>query len=148
MPQVSKRILHKDVEKRIFSLFWMAITRCKSQEKTIEFLTDLLTPTEQLMLAKRISIAFLLLRGYRYESVMGLLKVSRSTVAFVGLSLKEKGSGYRQILSTIRHNEQFSNALDKIDEAFEDIFLPPRNPANHRIRNRNRREKRLTKSPF
>ena len=111
-------------------------------------ITDLLTPTEHVMLSKRLCIAFLLLKGKPYEYIMSVLKVSKSTVGFVALSLKDKGEGYRNTLKKIIRDEHITALFDRLDELFEDIVMPPRGPDHWRIRHEKRFNKRLNRPSF
>lgn len=148
MAQVSRRVLPKDVGNRIQSLFLKAVSHCNNEVHVTEFVADLLTPTEQIMVAKRLCIAFLLIKGKSYEYIMNVLKVSRSTVGFVALTLKEKGEGYRRTSKKIIRQEEFARLFDRLDELFEDIVMPPRGPEHRRIRNRIRLEKQINQPPF
>lgn len=115
MPQVSKRFVDKKVQERIFSLFISGITMSKNKDETKSFIEDLLTPTERLMLAKRFTIAYLLLEKYDYVTICSLLKVSKSTIGKVSMWLQEKGDGYRNILNKIKKDEKNKDILKEID---------------------------------
>ncbi|MBI1869362.1 hypothetical protein HYS11_00125 [Candidatus Gottesmanbacteria bacterium] len=98
MPQVSRKKLHKDVEKQIFTIFWQAISRCKDSSDTASFFSDILTQTEQIMLAKRYAIACLLLRGKSPIQINHILRVSFSTVSSVASWLKNAKPQTQRIL--------------------------------------------------
>lgn len=55
MPQVSKYPLQEEVYNRVFELLFKVITDSHSQNEAKELLDDLLTPTEKIILAKRLS---------------------------------------------------------------------------------------------
>jgi len=124
MTQVSGRILRKDVQKRIFELFFSSFTKVKSKSQAVDFAEDLLSPTERTTLAKRISIAFLLAKGYDYRSVSQVLGVSLGTVGKVSLKLKEKGSGYRWVIGQIKKEEGMTDLLNDLEGLF--TALPPK----------------------
>ena len=69
MTQVSKRFLQKQVEERILDLFWTSLSSLSAKDKVSLFLDDLLSPTEKLMLSKRVAIAFMLMKGYDYPTI-------------------------------------------------------------------------------
>ena len=94
MTQVSKRIVHKQIESRMYETLFEAIKHLRSKEEIQLFLTDLLSPTERTMLAKRLAIAALLMRAYEYESIMNMLKVSSATISKVALVLNHN-QGYK-----------------------------------------------------
>lgn len=148
MAQVSKRVLAKDVQERIFEIFWQSLAACNNQETVAKFLEDLLTPTEKVMLAKRVSIAFLLMKGYDYCSISETLKVSSPTIWSVNLWLKEKGAGYRMVLEKILKSERWKKFWQEIERKFEDT-LPPRYGTDWKEARRKQWEKRRTQQkPF
>lgn len=77
--------------------FCEAISVLKNPQEIMNFITDLLTKQEIIMLAKRIKIAKLLLDGKNYRDVEGTLKVGKGTVARVSEWLREGGEGFRLV---------------------------------------------------
>lgn len=124
MTQVSKRFVSKDIQQRIFEVFWESISLCKNKDLAASFLEDLLTPTEKIMLAKRVSIAFLLLKGYDYEAINQTLKVSDQTIWSVKVWLKSKGQGYRKILDQILTGEKWEKFWNDLDDFIGKILSP------------------------
>lgn len=122
MAQVSKRLVSKKVEERIFSLFISSIVLCNSKESAISLIDDLLTPTEKIMLAKRFSIAFMLVEGYDYETISRMLKVSFGTIGSVSTWLKIKGEGFRRIVGEIKRSESMKKIWEEIQEGIADII--------------------------
>jgi|SRR3990172_2445063 len=121
MPQVSRRFLHPKTQERIFSLFISSIILSNSKEKALSLVEDLLTPTEKIMLAKRFSIAYMLIQGYQYSTITQTLKVSKSTVGQMGLWLKHRGNGIRHIISSIKRNESLKNLLTELGDSVVEI---------------------------
>jgi TrpR-related protein YerC/YecD len=77
--------------------FCEAISVLKSPQEIMNFITDLLTRQEIIMLAKRIKIAKLLIEGKTYRDLESLLKVSHGTIAKVNQWILEAGEGFRLI---------------------------------------------------
>lgn len=125
MAQVSRRTLGKKVEERILDLFWTSFSKMSKKGDMILFLEDLLTSTEKVMLSKRLSIAFLLVKGYDYRSICNLLKVSSPTVWAVNLNLKHTGLGYKKAIENIINKESWNNFWQSVNDFMEDA-LPPR----------------------
>lgn len=119
MPQVSKYPLAKDTEKRLYQLFWETVANLKDSIKAEEFFTDLLTPTEKVMLSKRLAIAVMLIKGYDYSSIKSILKVSPTTIGAVSLWLKHSGTGYRKVVQRLVTKEKFEEILSGIESAIE-----------------------------
>jgi len=124
MTQVSKKFLKKDIEARVYEVLLESIATATSKGSVAIFLDDLLSPTEKLMLAKRLSIALLLSKGYNQRSVCSILKVGLETVNRVSRSMQKGSGGYAQVTKTIIQNEKLKSFLQKIDDTLADI-LPP-----------------------
>lgn len=122
MSQVSKRSINKKVQDKIFDLFILCLVFSDNKETANLLTNDLFTPTERIMLSKRISIAYMLFQGYDYDSISQVLKVSRTTIGKVSYWLKEKGKGFRQIIEKIKRKEKVKRLLDDIHESFLDIL--------------------------
>lgn len=116
MPQVSKYPLSEKVYERIFDLLLRVITDSHRKNQARELLDDLLTPTEKIMLAKRLSIAILLLKEYPYESIQAILRVSRPTIADVNRSLKYQGQGYKKFAKKILKEEKMAKFWEEVED--------------------------------
>lgn len=121
MTQVSKRVIQQKVQDRIFTLFVASILKCNSKEIAVALIEDLLTPTERIMLSKRFSIAYMLLKGYDYDSISEILKVSRTTIGKVSYWLKEKGSGMRTIIQKIQRDDSIRHILEEIQDSVAEL---------------------------
>ena len=128
MPQISKHRLDKAVEKQLFSLFWRSLSRLGSPQETAEFFSDILTSTEEVMLAKRYTIAVLLTKGYSPIYIRQTLHISFTTIATVSAWLKHLNPTTKKIISQHLRDESWNKFFDKI-EAILDI-LPPGKYAN------------------
>jgi TrpR-related protein YerC/YecD len=117
MPKVSRIKLDPHRSKTILNRFWDAITLIENKSETIPFLKDLLTPIEQIMLAKRLSIALMLKQGYNYEQISAYLKTTPGTIASVNRSLNFGNFGYLKILQRIHKLElEKQKKLESIGE--------------------------------
>lgn len=79
MPHISKNPVSEKVLRTIDAKFISLLSAHTSKRNKI--LGQLLTETERVMLAKRLSIIFLITRGLSTHKISSLLKVSPSTVA-------------------------------------------------------------------
>ncbi len=123
MAQVSRYPVHKDVEKRIFEIFESSISHLKNSVDIQDFLADFLSPVEKIMLAKRLSIAVLLAKGFTYPSIQKILRVTPSTIAMVSVSLKYSGRGYKKIVAKIMKDEKIDAFWQNIEDLLSNI--PP-----------------------
>lgn len=118
MSQISKYPISKQIADRIFEIFLNTLVNIKNKEDADEFISDLLTPTEKIMLAKRLAIAFLLEKNYDYRSIQKLIRVSTGTIASVNLLLHLGSAGYKKLISKIVTEERntgiFETAIVKI----------------------------------
>ncbi len=122
MTQVSRRFIKKDLEQKINSLLHEAVSSVQSSTESAQFLDDLLTPTEKIVLAKRLAIAYLLLKGYPYAAIESTLKVSNSTVSFVALMLKYKSEGLRKVINKLIKQKELKNLFEDIGIAIIGII--------------------------
>ena len=79
--------------------FCQAIASISKTEEAALFVRDLLSKPEVRMLAKRLKIAEMLIKGEKYEDIIEQLKVSASTIARVNVWLNQSGEGYRLVLN-------------------------------------------------
>jgi len=146
MAQISKRILRRKVEERIFEIFLKSLGKIKNDRQAAGFVEDLLSPTERTMLAKRMSIAFLLSRGYDQRAICRVLRVSLGTVSKVSLKLKQKGGGYRWVIGQIGKEEEIRKVLEDMESLF--TALPPKGGNWSRWRKRKIEKERSRSKAF
>ncbi len=108
----------------MYDLFLTSIASLRLSDEVRSFLDDFLSPTEQVMLAKRLSIAFLLYKGYTHRDISQLLKVSSGTVNKVSIDLQIKGMGYRKVIETIISKEKKEAFWGKVDDMLTNIMIP------------------------
>lgn len=104
MTQVSRRVLNKQVAEQIFETLWEAISQVRDKQEIQIFLNDLLTPTERIMIAKRLAIAVLLLKQHDYETIKDFLKVSGETISKISLILK-MNQGFKLAINKVIKTE-------------------------------------------
>src|SRR3989344_7744615 len=81
MPHISQKRVKRHVFKRMSDEFVKTISSLKSSSEIRGFLNELLTPTERMMLAKRLAMILMLKKGYSFLIIRRTLKLSPSTVA-------------------------------------------------------------------
>ena len=125
MPQISGRPLKPEVKERLDTVLLAAISSVSSQTDAHDLIQDLLTPTEQEMIKKRIGIAVLLEKGYDYRTIAEILKVSTTTVSKIALWLHFKGGGYRKITKRLIREERWLKVFQFIDSTAYDLMITP-----------------------
>ena len=68
MPQVSRRLISNLLQQKMNQVLWNGLTKLDSKDFVAEFLNDILTSTERVMMTKRLAMAVLLLRGWDQEA--------------------------------------------------------------------------------
>ncbi len=124
MPQISKYPLNRVIEQEMFHKFWTTVSKLKSVKEVSSFFSDLLTQTEEIMLAKRFIVSLLLLRGKRPAEISKSVHVSFSTIATVAGWLKNARPETKRILKRIIQESNWQKLLDKIDSTLDKLPLP------------------------
>ncbi len=147
MTKISNYPIHKDVEKRMSEIFQSAIKNLNNPLEIEDFLNDFLSPVEKIMLAKRLSIAILLAKGYRYASISQILRVTPITISTVSLRLKYSGKGYKKMVEKILTEEKKDEFWQKIDNLLS--YIPPSKGSSWVYhRKKHEEEKRKRKKAF
>lgn len=102
---MTKRLIYKFDKKRKTDLFIKLAQAMSSLHKPLEmaqFLRDLLSEAEVIMLARRLEIAEMLLDGLSYREIQSNTKTSMSTISKIQTWLDLYGDGYRAISKRIK----------------------------------------------
>jgi Trp operon repressor len=124
MTQISRYLVTKDIQKRMYEVFLDTLANVKSRNEVSEYIEDFLTPTEKVMLPKRLAIALLIIKGYDQRTIIQYLKVSFATITRISNTLKTSGYGYRRVIDKIIKDERFMDLLEKIDDNLANILGP------------------------
>ena len=122
MPQISKRPLKKELENRLYETLWAALAKLDKKESVSEFLEDILTFTERVMIAKRLAIALLLNRGWDQEAISRYLKVSTSTVQHVKTVFRFGGRGLQKVLDQLEQDKAWQEMWLDLKQTLEEIL--------------------------
>lgn len=128
MPQVSRYRLDQSIQEEMFRRFWSSIANLKNPTAVSEFFSDLLTDTEEIMLAKRLTVAVLLLRGKRPIDIAQTLHVSFSMVGRVSTWVDRANPSTRRELERISREASWQKFIDTIEKLMDK--LPPRYHTN------------------
>ncbi len=119
---MSRRPLSKALETAMFTLLYRVLSQLRSEKDVAELVEDLLTPTEKIMLGKRLAIAFLLDKGYDQRTIHTMMSVSVSTVNHVNFWLQHKGSGYRHVIAMMNQGEHWVEFWQTLDSRLRSTF--------------------------
>ncbi len=121
MAQVSKYPISNKVYERILEVFLKTLVKIESKDEANQFIKDFLTPVEQIMLSKRLAIAFLLEKDYDYRTIRRILRVSGATIARVNLMRKYGGQGYQKMINKLLREEKVNDFLLRVGEVLTGI---------------------------
>lgn len=120
MVRNSRLPLSQDLLEKLFDLFFEVIGKKTSKDEFKKVMIDLLSPAERIMLAKRVTIVYLLMKKIYYHNICERLKVSPSTVAKFAL-LMEKSEG---IVPTFKKIVKIEKVALFLKEIFNDLYAP------------------------
>jgi len=100
-----KRIesISKSERYKIVGNFFDLVSEMRTKKELVGFFVGLLSPSETIMLARRIQIAELILEGKKYSEISSIMKVSESTIASVARWLDVENSQFRK---QIKHHQK------------------------------------------
>lgn len=126
MSQVSKKILPKAIEERLFQNLWESFASIGNPAEAKTFLEDFLSPTEKVMFAKRIAIAILLKKKYDFRSISSLLKVSTTTVNNIYKLINLKSKSYNLLIEKYNKKKATKELFQELERYFYRL-----NPGKH-----------------
>jgi Trp operon repressor len=116
MTHVSKKYLSRELENNAWERFWAAAKTSLSARDFKANLGKFLTPSEIVMLEKRLAIPLLLGQNLSYRKIGETLDVSSTTISFVKHNLTRKPRVHRRYSSP--------EARQSEDDA--SLFMSPR----------------------
>lgn len=122
MPHVSKQKVHPRVLQEISKKFIIILNSLNHRKDSAKLYFELFTPTERLMLAKRLATIAMLHRGESLYRISSTLKISPSTAARIG-SQYERGK-FPFISSKVVRSSNFTEFLDSLFDLL--TIMPPK----------------------
>lgn len=119
MTKVSRIPLRSDVWDRIFRLFIDTTADLKDKVLLTSFIDDLYSPTEKIMLAKRLAAAVLLAKGHNYQSIGRVLRISSPTIAKISLKIKYTEGGLKTVVGKILSKQSAQIFWKEIEDMFD-----------------------------
>lgn len=108
------KLLKKDRDKLLIALC-EAISTIKDSQEAAKLLTDLLSPAEIEIIAKRLEIAKLLTQGKTYSDIRNRIKAGFSTIARVNTWLNLAGEGFKIAISRAKKEPIQTSIDEKLD---------------------------------
>lgn len=114
MGQISRYPISNKVYERCWDIFNKTLIGIHNKKDAQIIISDLLTPTERIMIVKRMAVAFLLTQGYQYREISKILRVSLPTISTVNLAVKYGKGGYNKAISRILKDEKLASMFNNI----------------------------------
>ncbi|MBI2625536.1 hypothetical protein HY442_01520 [Candidatus Parcubacteria bacterium] len=102
MAQISRFRLSARVQEELVDTFLESLIRIDNKHFARCVLNDLFTPTEKIMIGKRILVAILLLQGYSYSDIIRSVKVAPATINGIKTTLSKSGEGFRALFLVLQ----------------------------------------------
>ena len=99
------RLSRKDQDE-LFIDFVKSVSALRNSVEAANYIKDLLSESEVLVLARRLQIARLLNKGFTYQEVNNTTKASYTTIAKVQWWLRQYGDGYRLVLERTQKDSE------------------------------------------
>ncbi len=122
MVHLSRKPIDKTKLIKLYQLLFEITSSTHDKDEFIELVKDILSSSEQIMVAKRIAIIYLLMKGLDQTIIAEYLGVSRATVAKFCLLFAEKESQLIAIITSVLRKEKISHFFEDL---FADIFIQP-----------------------
>jgi Trp operon repressor len=98
------------------------MSRSAKKDLFFEIVNEIFSPTEKIMMAKRITIIYLLIKGIDQITIANTIKVSTGTVSKYAVMFYNKDT---KLVNLIRRMITKEKVLDFLDDVFADIFIQP-----------------------
>jgi len=122
MVNLSKIQIDEEKLIKVYQLMFEILNEADDKDDFLGIIKDILSPPEQLMVAKRIAIIYLLLKGVDHTTIAEYLKSSRATVAKFSLLFYDKETKLVGIIGELLNNESINHFFEDL---FADIFISP-----------------------
>lgn len=147
MPKVSRNQLNVQVYAKLFTLLPALLSACSTPAKAQGFANALFSSSEKTMIAKRIAIILMLIKGRTYQQISTKLKVSQSTIGKMAEVVAGADQVFLAEFRKIARSDTASDFWNALGYKL-DTFLPPKG-ANWSVwRSRKLKEKFANEQPF
>ncbi|MCL4364337.1 Trp family transcriptional regulator [Patescibacteria group bacterium] len=114
MTRISRFPVENNVLEKLYYLLFEVISFIDDEEEFSAIINELFSPTEIIMVAKRVTIIYLLMKRIDYVNICDVLKVSSKTVAKFHSIMKQKNAITNSLKGIVKN--------EKIKDFFEELF--------------------------
>lgn len=122
MVHVSGARLRQDALNKINLLLYKVIRTTKNVDDFQQLFTEIFSKKEQILIAKRVVIMYLLIKDIPQREIARALKVSTATVTKYATFLKDRKTPLTKLMSYHLKQEAIENLLEDI---FFNLFVQP-----------------------
>jgi len=120
MIRISPYKINSETYEKVFAVFYEVVGKGHNKKEFNHILFELLSPSERIMIVKRIAIVYLLMKEIDYVTICSVLKVSNSTVSKFRI-LMEDSQG---VVPVLRKMVSLEKITLMFEELFSEIFAP------------------------
>jgi len=115
MPHVSRKKLDKKTQDKILKIFQLILAKLKKDKEVNDFVFLLLTPTERVMLAKRLATIILINEGLSDYQISKMLNISNTTVNKFRLLLEtKKAEGLKPVIFILKREKMMQTIRNSL----------------------------------
>jgi uncharacterized protein YerC len=107
--------LNENERRRTNEILYSAVSSLEDKEAMKDFLRDLLTENERIMLGRRILIARALLKGKTFDEIVSKYKVGKDTIHKVATWLDDQVPGYERTVKEVEKELKEQQKKDNKD---------------------------------
>lgn len=107
--------LSKLEKQRLLIALCQAVSSVKNSNEAAQILTDLLTPSEIEIVAKRLEIAKLLIEGKTYDQIRSSVNAGYSTIGRINTWLNLAGEGFKIVVLRTKKGENNPSMDQRLD---------------------------------
>lgn len=122
MTQISKKYLRKEIEAKVYQIFWETIAETKNVGEAEAFFSKFFSKTEKVNFAKRLSIAVLLGKRYEWRQIVDMLRVSLASVAKIAAKMETRG--FKVMLAKMEKKEEWRKFWLDVGKTYLRVIHP------------------------
>ena len=134
MPRVSKNKLSQNQITEINIMFLNLISQLSTKNEVEEFFENFLTDEEKIMLAKRLMMFIMILKGYQADDIQSTLHISRETIRTYKNQFIHKSKTFKLRIRKLAQQQKVGQLLKKINKLLRPIELIVQSKTNMRAR--------------
>ena len=125
--------LPENEKKKFLGEFYSIVASLETREDVKNFLKDLLTLSETVMISRRIQVAKKLLEGCTHEEIKKELKIGFTTISNVERWLNNGFGGYKKMIG--KYNKKYKPKERAVAEPFSKEWVRKKYPMHYFINN-------------